>query len=208
MATRIGVDVGGTFTDLIFYDDETGEVRVGKEPTTPAEPGGGRARRDRGGAAGASASARRSTSCTGRPSGSTRCSSARARSSGCSRTRASATSSRSAAATAAIRTTSSGAAASRWCRAACASASPSGCVRTATVHGAARRGDVARAVEAFAGGGRRSASRSRSSTAYANPAHELAAERALRELRVRGRDLALAPRLGRVPRVRADHARR
>ena len=38
MATRIGVDVGGTFTDLIFYDDETGEIRVGKEPTTPAAP--------------------------------------------------------------------------------------------------------------------------------------------------------------------------
>src|SRR5882672_4047333 len=38
MATRIGVDVGGTFTDLIFYDDETGEIRVGKEPTTPAGP--------------------------------------------------------------------------------------------------------------------------------------------------------------------------
>jgi N-methylhydantoinase A len=38
MATRIGVDVGGTFTDLICYDDESGEVRVGKEPTTPAAP--------------------------------------------------------------------------------------------------------------------------------------------------------------------------
>jgi N-methylhydantoinase A len=38
MATRIGVDVGGTFTDLILYDDETGEVRVGKQPTTPAAP--------------------------------------------------------------------------------------------------------------------------------------------------------------------------
>ncbi len=38
MATRIGVDVGGTFTDLIYYDDETGEVRVDKEPTTPASP--------------------------------------------------------------------------------------------------------------------------------------------------------------------------
>jgi N-methylhydantoinase A len=37
VATRIGVDVGGTFTDLIFYDDESGEVRVGKVPTTPAE---------------------------------------------------------------------------------------------------------------------------------------------------------------------------
>ena len=38
MATRLGVDVGGTFTDLIFYDEETGEVRVGKESTTPASP--------------------------------------------------------------------------------------------------------------------------------------------------------------------------
>ncbi len=38
MATRIGVDVGGTFTDLIFYDDETGDVRVAKQPTTPAAP--------------------------------------------------------------------------------------------------------------------------------------------------------------------------
>ena len=41
MATRIGVDVGGTFTDLIFYDDESGQVLVGKEPTTPAAPEGG-----------------------------------------------------------------------------------------------------------------------------------------------------------------------
>jgi N-methylhydantoinase A len=38
VATRIGVDVGGTFTDLIFYDDESGEVVVAKEPTTPAAP--------------------------------------------------------------------------------------------------------------------------------------------------------------------------
>ena len=38
MATRIGVDVGGTFTDLIFYEDESGEVLVAKEPTTPAGP--------------------------------------------------------------------------------------------------------------------------------------------------------------------------
>jgi N-methylhydantoinase A len=38
VATRIGVDVGGTFTDLIFYDDESGEVRLAKQPTTPASP--------------------------------------------------------------------------------------------------------------------------------------------------------------------------
>jgi N-methylhydantoinase A len=38
MATRIGVDVGGTFTDLIFYDDASGEVLLAKEPTTPHAP--------------------------------------------------------------------------------------------------------------------------------------------------------------------------
>jgi len=30
-----GIDVGGTFTDLIAFDDATGEVRVAKVPTTP-----------------------------------------------------------------------------------------------------------------------------------------------------------------------------
>lgn len=38
MTTRIGVDIGGTFTDLIFYDDQTGKVRAAKVPTTPASP--------------------------------------------------------------------------------------------------------------------------------------------------------------------------
>jgi N-methylhydantoinase A len=32
---RIGVDVGGTFTDLIFVDEEQGEVAVYKTPSTP-----------------------------------------------------------------------------------------------------------------------------------------------------------------------------
>ena len=38
MATRIGVDVGGTFTDLIAYDDVTGEVWVAKGSSTSAAP--------------------------------------------------------------------------------------------------------------------------------------------------------------------------
>jgi N-methylhydantoinase A len=38
VATRIGVDVGGTFTDLIAYDDVTGEVRVAKGSSTPGSP--------------------------------------------------------------------------------------------------------------------------------------------------------------------------
>jgi N-methylhydantoinase A len=38
VATRIGIDVGGTFTDLIFYDDTSGDILVGKESTTPTAP--------------------------------------------------------------------------------------------------------------------------------------------------------------------------
>src|SRR5947207_14380629 len=36
--TRIGVDIGGTFTDLVWVDEATGHVRVGKLLTTPKEP--------------------------------------------------------------------------------------------------------------------------------------------------------------------------
>src|SRR3954453_8548499 len=36
MPARIGVDVGGTFTDLIFLDDVTGQVTVGKGPSNPS----------------------------------------------------------------------------------------------------------------------------------------------------------------------------
>jgi N-methylhydantoinase A/oxoprolinase/acetone carboxylase beta subunit len=38
---RVGVDVGGTFTDLITVDDETGRVFVHKLPTTPEDPSRG-----------------------------------------------------------------------------------------------------------------------------------------------------------------------
>jgi N-methylhydantoinase A len=36
---RIGVDVGGTFTDLVVVDPETAEVKTAKTPSTPSEPG-------------------------------------------------------------------------------------------------------------------------------------------------------------------------
>jgi len=38
---RVGVDVGGTFTDLIYVDDAAGTIRVHKLPTTPGDPSQG-----------------------------------------------------------------------------------------------------------------------------------------------------------------------
>ena len=35
---RIGVDIGGTFTDLVVFDDATGDFAVGKTLTTPRDP--------------------------------------------------------------------------------------------------------------------------------------------------------------------------
>jgi N-methylhydantoinase A/oxoprolinase/acetone carboxylase beta subunit len=39
--TRIGVDIGGTFTDVVMVDEATGAVRVAKVPTVPADPSEG-----------------------------------------------------------------------------------------------------------------------------------------------------------------------
>ncbi|HEU0115998.1 MAG TPA: hydantoinase/oxoprolinase family protein, partial [Thermomicrobiales bacterium] len=38
MAVRIGIDTGGTFTDLIGVDEATGRLVVAKTPSTPARP--------------------------------------------------------------------------------------------------------------------------------------------------------------------------
>ncbi|HET7344180.1 MAG TPA: hydantoinase/oxoprolinase family protein [Methylomirabilota bacterium] len=40
-ALRIGVDIGGTFTDAALVDGDTGQVRVVKVLTTPEDPAGG-----------------------------------------------------------------------------------------------------------------------------------------------------------------------
>src|SRR3972149_1404749 len=37
-SSRIGVDIGGPFTDLGWVDESTGAVRVGKLLTTPKDP--------------------------------------------------------------------------------------------------------------------------------------------------------------------------
>src|SRR5579859_5365655 len=41
MAYRLGVDVGGTFTDLLLVHDETGSLHRVKTPSTPADPSEG-----------------------------------------------------------------------------------------------------------------------------------------------------------------------
>jgi len=41
MAWRIGVDSGGTFTDICLFDDATGRVEVWKTPSTPDDPSRG-----------------------------------------------------------------------------------------------------------------------------------------------------------------------
>ena len=38
MAYRLGVDVGGTFTDLLLVHDETGGLHRVKTPSTPIDP--------------------------------------------------------------------------------------------------------------------------------------------------------------------------
>src|SRR6516162_9918252 len=38
MSVRIGIDTGGTFTDLVAIDDSTHETFVVKRPTTPLQP--------------------------------------------------------------------------------------------------------------------------------------------------------------------------
>jgi len=38
VAARLGVDIGGTFTDLVVIDETTGAARVGKILTTPKDP--------------------------------------------------------------------------------------------------------------------------------------------------------------------------
>ena len=41
MTAQVGVDLGGTFTDVVSIDEETGDIRIAKVPTVPAAPAEG-----------------------------------------------------------------------------------------------------------------------------------------------------------------------
>ena len=41
MAYRLGVDIGGTFTDIALVDEATGQIYTGKVASTPQDPSGG-----------------------------------------------------------------------------------------------------------------------------------------------------------------------
>ena len=89
MTYRLGVDVGGTFTDLLLIDEDTGDTHRAKTPVDPGRPVGRRAGRHRQGLrAGRDRAGRRSTtSCTAPRSRPTPCWRARAPRSGWSSTR-------------------------------------------------------------------------------------------------------------------------
>ncbi len=38
---RIGIDTGGTFTDVVAFDEASGTLTVTKTPSTPADPAAG-----------------------------------------------------------------------------------------------------------------------------------------------------------------------
>ena len=70
MTLRVATDIGGTFTDLVVVDSESGEVRIAKVSTTPRDLAQGVL--DVIAAGRASTRPRSRSSCTARPSSSTR----------------------------------------------------------------------------------------------------------------------------------------
>ena len=84
---RIGIDTGGTFTDVVAFDEDTGELVTTKTPSTPANPADGfLAGVERCSACWARPARTSTRSATARPSRPTSCSRARSTGSGSSPT--------------------------------------------------------------------------------------------------------------------------
>ena len=72
----VGIDIGGTFTDLALYDSDDGRTQVHKVHSTPDDPAARSSPASSSSASAPGSSRRASTACcTGRPSRRTRCSS-------------------------------------------------------------------------------------------------------------------------------------
>ena len=132
MGYRLGIDVGGTFTDLVLYDEASAALAVEKVPSVPADPvRGHRPAASSSSCAGpASRRAPWTTWRTARPWPPMRCSSGRARAPRSSRRGAFAICSRSPGRSGPRSTISSRRSRRRWCRATAASRWPSACWRT------------------------------------------------------------------------------
>ena len=210
MSYRIGIDIGGTFTDFTVLDDdgrgpalEGGHDagRPGPRRSTRASRRSPRAARHR---ASRPCSATRRCSCTARRSRRTPSSSATGRASGSSAPRASATSSTSATATSRIASTSSCATRGRSSTAGCGSAFASGSTPQGEVVepldedvGAARRRAAARRAASRRS---RSPSCGRWSTAATSAGRPRSCARSCRDVHV----VVLARRPAGDPRVGAD----
>ena len=200
---RVGVDIGGTFTDLIVARRRDGIVarRQGADHAATTRRGASRpccARRSP--STGLDARRRRPRSSTAPRWSPTRSSSARAPAPRCWPPRASATRSRSAASTATTCTTSTWSCPRRSCRATCGSRCRA---RARRRHGrTARSTRTQRAPAGRRAGGRTASRRSRSAscTAYANPAHEQAAAGRRRARRRPGLRVSISSEV--VPEIR------
>ena len=201
-ATRIAVDVGGTFTDLVLSDEETGRIVIGKVPTVPDAPDEGVL-----GVLGSALDAADVESSEYFLHGTTVGLNALLENRGavvgllCTRGFRDVLE---------VRRGDRGDpydlfwhAAAAAGAAAPAPARSGGRMRADGVeHAPFEPDDVAAAAARFAEHGVTAVAIA-FMNAYANPAHELEAERLLREAGLRRRHLAVAPGLGRVPRVRA-----
>ena len=196
MAWRIGIDSGGTFTDVCLFDESTGRIDVWKVSSTPDDPSRGDRAGRRGRAAPRSRARPPATSSLFRPRHDRRDQRADPASRRAHRPhhhrRAFATCSRSAGRSGPTSTISRPTSRPRWSRAICASKWPSACATTASIETPLDEAAVRAAARALRGGRRQGGRRSASSTASSGPSTSERAEAIV--ARGIARRLRLAPR--------------